>query len=199
MKRKIFTYIICMFLIAIDCLGQNTNYLNKNSIGIEFGAWNPNNLQSSESKTSLSSIEKNIFYGGFLLTPLTKSLLFRITIGYYNFSKNNSNKINDNLTLLPLLFDIKYLLIPETRISPYVSYGIGSCLFYSSNEDVSSIPIKNRIGYSLNLGTGFDFLLTKHLAFSFEFRYHYLKFNKEIIFTDNYSGSKINLTFYYLL
>ena len=45
---------------------------------------------------------------------------------------------------------------------------------------------------------GFDFSITKKLTVAMEFRYHYVKFNQVVAFTENYSGPKISLGILYL-
>ena len=59
------------------------------------------------------------------------------------------------------ILDIKYLLIYGSKISPYVSYGFGTCIGHQNDFETFSVNNINSVkyGYGINFGTGFDFLL----------------------------------------
>ena len=193
MKKWALFYLFFSFILISNSIGQEKNLFNNNSLGVEFGAWKPNNLQNSKSPIKFKPSKENLYIGALFLSPLKNSLYLRTTIGYYYYVENSEDQ--KSIVLLPILFDIKYMLVSGSKISPYVSYGIGTCIGHQNNSDGLN---NDKFGFSANLGTGFDFLISKHIALGLEFRYHYLKFSKVFVFTDDYSGLKINLTLYYL-
>lgn len=200
MKNCTVIYFLFSISIACNSFGQEKNFFSKISLGTEIGAWKPNNLRTTETSFSFNFYKDNLYLGAFLVTPLKSNLFLRVTVGYYKYTENENSDQQKSILLIPILLDIKYVLISGSKISPYVSYGLGTCIGRQNN--LKQLPIDNitneKIGYGINFGTGFDFLLLKHLALGFEFRYHYLKFAKVFAFTDDYSGPKINLSLYYL-
>jgi opacity protein-like surface antigen len=188
---------ILLFIFYTDCLAQNENIFNEPSFGIEVGNWRPNNLRHSESTLSFRFDNKYLYFGAYFLKPINSYLGFRLTSGYFSFKDDQKN----SFALIPILVDIRYLLLNDSKISPYLTYGIGACIghiFKSAQEGKTDHSLENKIGYSINLGTGFEFLLLENLAIGFEFRYHYLKFSETFISSDDYSGTKINLVLSYL-
>ena len=194
-------YIILFLLIWLNFAhADDSGQFDKLSIGLEFGTWKPNNLRTTETPFTISRSSKYFYFGSFFLSPISSNLQLRITLGYFNYSKHEDTLQKKKVCLIPVLADLKYLLISDSRLSPYVSYGAGLYIGDDSFSQIfSSTEDKNTaIGYGLNFGTGFDLLITEKWAAGLEFRYHYLRFSDVLIFTDDYSGPKINLNLFYL-
>ncbi len=166
------------------------------SLGCEWGSWKPINLQSTGKSSSFKSLNENLYISGFAVAPLSKGLLLRLTVGY--FRHHAPEHRYDTIHLFPILFDTKYQLVTESRLSPYVSYGVASCATMPDSGKFAVFNRQTRFGFGLNFGTGFDLLLTKHWAIGCEFRYHYLQFPKTVVITNDFSGPKINFSLYYL-
>ncbi len=188
---------ILLFHFSLNAIAsaEENKFFNKISLGAEMGTWRPNNLVKSATPITLSFKDEHFYFGFFLLTPIRSNLFARLSTGYYRYSDDQ----NRSITLVPILLDIKYLLISGSPISPFVSYGFGTCIGRDDDAMLSSLDAgKNELGFSINFGTGFDLLLFKNLSAGIEFRYHYLKFSRVFIFTNDYSGPKINLSLFYL-
>ncbi len=194
-------YILLFSLLGLNfARATDSGQFDKLSIGLEFGTWKPNNLRTTETPFTISPSSKYFYFGSVILSPVRNNLQLRITLGYFNYFKRDETVYKKSICLIPVLADLKYLLISDSRLSPYVTYGVG---LYIGDDNLSQImsSAKNKntaIGYGLNFGTGFDLLMTKNWALGLEFRYHYLRFSDVLIFTDDYSGPKINLTLFYL-
>jgi len=194
--NKLGFYII-LFSLLFFCNGfcQDRNYFKGNSIGMEIGTWKPNYFQNKDDPFSLKITKEDLYLGFCFSTPLSSSLGLRFTFGYYNYAEDK----NKSIYLLPLLLDIKYMLVTGSSISPFVSYGIGACLGHQNKSQTETVKqSKDQVGYSINFGTGFDVLLFSRWILGVEFRYHYVKFSEVYIFTDDYSGPKINFNLFYL-
>ncbi|MBD3289844.1 outer membrane beta-barrel protein [candidate division KSB1 bacterium] len=194
-------YILLLSLVWLNSArADDSGMFDKMSIGLEFGTWKPNNLRSTETPFTISPASKYFYFGSSVMSPISGNLQLRTTLGYFNYHKNDETSRKKTVCLIPVLADLKYLLISDSRLSPYVSYGAGLYIgddrfsqIFSSSEDKNTA-----IGYGLNFGTGFDLLITENWAAGLEFRYHYLRFSDVLIFTEDYSGPKINMTVFYL-
>ena len=200
MKKRAFHILLFSLLWLNFARAVDSEQFDKLSIGLEFGTWKPNNLRTTDTPFTISPSSKYYYFGAFILSPIRSNLQLRVTLGYFNYYKYDEMSRKKNVFLLPALADLKYLLISDSRLSPYVSYGVG---LYVGDDKASQImessDEKNTaIGYGINFGTGFDLLITKNWAVGLEFRYHYLRFSDVLIFTDDYSGPKINMTLFYL-
>jgi len=134
---------------------------------------------------------------------MSKNLILRLTGGYFYYEESNQQHEaiyrDQSIIIIPVLLDIKYMLLTETRISPYVSYGVGVNFGFENRNHFSFLSDKyDHFTFGVNLGTGLDFLVTHHISLGIEFRYHYLEFPDNFIFTNNYSGTKINIALGYL-
>lgn len=199
-KKWGFPILFVVVVLAQSGTCQEKNSFRKLSLGIEFGTWKPNNLRTTGTPFTLSFSPKYQYIGFFCISPVSENLHLRATLGYYNYYRRNNNASKQSIYLIPFLADLKYFLISGSRICPYVSYGVGAFIGAGSASRLFSFGKNSQqIGYGLNLGTGFDFLVTRHIAIGLEFRYHYLKFSEVLVFTDDYSGPKINLTIFYIM
>lgn len=169
-------------------------------LGIEYGRWFPNNLNIKPNLSSMKQVNDNPYIGISLSKPWRFGLSFRSTIGYWKYYKEQPSEMNEGVKIISILFDVKYSLLTDVLLQPYVSYGVGSFLAYVSDKDNYFFELNNlsEMGFGINIGAGFNFQLFKKLSLALEFRYHYVRFNQVILFTDNYSGPKVNLAVIYL-
>jgi hypothetical protein len=160
--------------------------LQKLSLGVEFGNWQPHSLNDEPQFTTFGAAGATPYYGiscGFGLC---------VSLGYWSLKDLEEVETVHSLTLHPLTLDIKYWLIPDYRISAYVIYGGGIC-WGIENE---TLPFgkrlrKARAGWGGNLGAGFDFALTPHFSLGMAFQYHYVRFKDALGGVDDFSGPKI--------
>jgi len=195
--RKFLLLVFILITFHGIAIGQTRDPFDYFSLGIEYGAWHPNNLRIADKGVSLKSINENLFAGAYIIAPLKAGLSLRLTTGYFRHTSIDDRY--NRIELLPILVDIKYQLLADSRITPYVSYGVGTCAAKQPTKPSPGSGDNFQFGLGLNLGTGFDILLLKHWAIGFEFRYHYLQFKDPLIVTDDFSGPKVNMSLYYLL
>ncbi|MBN1154933.1 outer membrane beta-barrel protein [candidate division KSB1 bacterium] len=199
---KYVIFFLLSLLVADTAHAQPVNYFDKVSVGIELGNWVPNNISRLNTSSALKIQKEAIYTALSLQIPINSNLIFRFTGGYFYYEgldDTGSEYCNRAITITPILVDIKYLLLNDMKITPYVSYGISTNFGFEDTDHFSFLTDKyDHFSVGINLGTGFDFLITRHLSVGLEFRYHYLEFPENFIFTNNYSGTKINIALCYL-
>jgi opacity protein-like surface antigen len=193
------TILLCLFLPG-TLFPQNKPVSKEIGLGFELGNWRPNDLDEDVSLSFVKRTKDHPYLGIIILKPWRYSLTFRSSLGYWKFCKETSSLENRKIEIVSLLLDLKYAILSDVRLLPYVSYGFG-WFFGKENQPGDPLLHLNRqweSGIGVNIGTGFDFKLTRKFFLAMEFRYHYLKFKRVIAFTDNYSGPKISFGIVYL-
>ena len=179
---------------------QDSSIPAKFGIGAEFGVWRPNDLSDDITLSFLKRSKDHPYLGFVFLKPWRYGLTFRTSPGYWKYTDDRIPDETQTIEILSLLADLKYELLSDVRLLPYVSYGIG--WFLGREKEEGDYHFKfgdaSEVGLGVNVGTGFDFKLASKIYTSLEFRYHYIKFNKVIAFTNNYSGAKISLALFFL-
>jgi opacity protein-like surface antigen len=195
-------FIMLVFLIPYHSgIAQNeSTSSHKFGLGLEIGDWRPNNLSDDVTFTPLKNSKYHPYVGVILLKPWRWGMTFRSSLGYWKYSNNEPTPENRVIKISSILLDLKYSILSDVMLMPYVSYGMG--WFFgngsSSNRSFFNNAEHLELGIGINVGTGFDFKITKKLNLAIEFRYHYVKFKQVVAFTDNYSGPKISLGIIYL-
>lgn len=169
-------------------------------IGLEIGHWRPNDLSNDVTLTPLKESRKHPYIGVMFLKPWRWGMTFRSSVGYWRYCNDEPASEKMAVEIASILVDLKYLILSDVILMPYVSYGIG--WFFGAEAQPKASIFKNsdalELGIGINVGTGFDFNITKKLMLAMEFRYHYVKFKRVVAFTENYSGPKISLEIIYL-
>ncbi|MBN1481893.1 outer membrane beta-barrel protein [candidate division KSB1 bacterium] len=165
--------------------------LSRANIGIEYGVWKPSSLDAYPNQPLKSVDGADPIIGISFTSPFLKSHALRISL--MQWQQRELMQIGlESVTLRNLSFDLKYVLLPDYKLSPYVSYGIAA--IWSREQPSGSksheIPL-DRAGWGFNLGAGIDFLVGRHLGLGMEYQYSYAVFAKPVGLTDNYSGPKI--------
>ena len=200
MRSIIFT--ILFFLISwYSGIAQNESASShKFCLGIEIGDWRPNNLSEKVTFTPLKNSKYHPYVGVTLLKPWRWGMTFRSSLGFWKYCNNEPAPQKKTSNIGSILLDLKYSILSDVMLMPYVSYGMGWFLgnesrsgqsFFSSSDEME-------LGIGINVGTGFDFKIAQKFIVNIEFRYHYVKFNRVVAFTDNYSGPKISIGMIYL-
>ncbi len=148
----------------------------------------------------LKKAKKHPYVGILILKPWRWGMTFRSSFGYWKYCNDEPGLENITVEIGSILIDLKYSILSDVLLRPYVSYGGG---WFFGNESNSGKTLFNNtrnleMGFGINLGTGFDFQITQKIILAMEFRYHYVKFSRIVAFTDNYSGPKISLAIIYL-
>ncbi len=173
---------------------------NKFGLGLEIGNWRPNDLSDDVTLSPLKNTKNHPYVGIILLKPWRWEMTFRSSVGYWKYCNNEPSPEKKSIEIVSLLVDLKYSILSDLMLMPYVSYGIG---WFFGNESRSNQSFFNNaeefeLGIGINVGSGFDFKFTRNFNLAIEFRYHYVKFKRVIAFTDNYSGPKISIEMIYM-
>jgi opacity protein-like surface antigen len=194
--------ILLLFLIPdYTGLAQNkTTSPAKFGIGLEIGDWRPSNLSDDLTFTPLKNSRHHPYVGIMLLKPWRWGMTFRSSLGYWKYCNYEPYPDKKAIKIGSILLDLKYAILSDVMLMPYVSYGMG---WFFGNESKSKQSFFNNtngleLGIGINVGTGFDFKFTRKFNLAMEFRYHYVKFKRVVAFTDNYSGPKISIGMIYL-
>ena len=198
MKIWLILALISLFT-AVDGSSKEKIKQPKLGIGIELGQWVPSSLKPEPNLASLKEVKNKPYLGIILLKSLKYDFSVRCNAGIWKYYEEQPMDSNRCVRIVTFLFDVKYTLLSEVLVQPYVSYGAG---FFFGFDGEKINPLLNFKGKSemtigFNVGTGFDFQVTKRITLEMEFRYHYVKFNKLVVFTDNYSGPKISIAMLY--
>ncbi len=201
-SAKYLIALISIFLSAIPAsYGQSSALQPQVGLGLEIGTWRPTELNADMSLSILKGTTEHPYIGLSFFTSWNSGLTLRPSLGYWRYSLESAASGASRIQIISLLLDLKYSLLSEVRLVPYVSYGIG--LFFGQDTrpavTLSRLQEAWEAGAGINVGTGFDISVTPRLFFALEFRYHYLKFKQALALTNNYSGPKINLGVFYLL
>lgn len=173
---------------------------SKFGVGLEIGNWRPNDLSDEVTFTPIKNTKNHPYVGMTLLKPWRWGMTFRTSLGYWKYCNNQPSPQKRTIEIGSILLDLKYSILADVMLMPYVSYGIGWFLGNESKSNHSLFTSADglELGLGINIGTGFDFKFSRSFNMTIEFRYHYVKFKRVIAFTDNYSGPKISLAAAYL-
>ena len=198
MKIWLILALICLFA-PIDGISQVKLKQPKLVIGFELGQWVPSSLNSEPDLALLKEVKNKPYLGIMLLKPLKYDFSFRCNAGIWKYYEEEPTANNKCVRIVSFLFDLKYTLLTDVFIQPYVSYGAGLFLGFDGKKTNPLLNFKgeSEMGIGFNFGTGFDFQVTKKITLELEFRYHYVKFNNLVVFTDNYSGPKVSIAVLY--
>lgn len=193
--------IIVLFILANNNSAQSKSTPAKFGLGLEVGHWRPNDLSDDVTLTPLKKAKKHPYVGILILKPWRWSMTFRSSFGYWKYCNDEPVPENMAIEIASILIDLKYSILSDVMLIPYVSYGVGWFLGNESNSSGETLLYNTKeleMGFGINVGTGFDFQISQKIILAMEFRYHYVKFNRIVAFTDNYSGPKISLGIIYL-
>jgi hypothetical protein len=194
-NRAIEKYVLlflAVFVLALPVQSKTNAPLQKISLGVEFGNWQPHSLNDEPQFTTFGAAGATPFYGISLGLPLGSALGLRFSLGYWSLRDLEEVETVHSLTLHPFTLDVKYWLIPDYKLSAYVIYGGG--IFWGIENETSPFGKrlrKARAGWGGNLGAGFDFALTSQLALGMAFQYHYVRFKDALGGVEDFSGPKI--------
>lgn len=197
-------YKIVILLILISFgqsrSGETRNQFERPGIGLEIGSWKPNQLKKESAVSPFGVAGSSPFFRLSVTSPEINDWTFRFSGGYWSQTKITDVPNVGSISIILLMLDLKQRIVPQSRLTPFVSYGVS---FFVGNESTS--PNKHfpdsddpEVGYGANVGAGFDLLLAKHWSATIEFCYHYVRFNRSIGRTDDYSGPKISTGLVYI-
>lgn len=170
-------------------------------IGFDMGTWKPSKLKEENTSTPLGVPGGLPFYRIYVTTPQLGDWILRLSCGYWGQSdiENQSDVQSIGLTLL--MCELKHRIVPQSRFTPFASYGLTVFLGSESPENKHYQwfnPVKE-VGYGFNVGTGFDCLFFRKWIATVEFCYHFVRFQEPVGLTNDYSGPRITAGFSFVL
>jgi hypothetical protein len=190
---KIFLLLCCLTFAA----GAKEKLAHAN-IGVDYGVWKPSSLDAYPNQPTKTVDGSDPYIGLFFTTPMLKSHALRLSL--MQWQQRDLMEIDlESVTLRCLSADLKYVLLPENNLTPYVSYGAAAIWSREqpNNMQDEKAPL-DRAGWGFNLSAGIDLLLGTHLGLAVEYQYSYAVFAKRVGRTDNYSGPKIAAKLFYI-
>jgi hypothetical protein len=173
--------------------GQSKDISRRVAVGGMVGNWQPHSLNDEPRFSGFGAAGATPFYGLDLIVPCGGDVGFRLSLGYWSLRALQKVETVHSLTLHPVSLDLKYWLVPDSRLSAYVLYG-GGAVFGLENE-TSAFGDKIRLaraGWGVNLGAGFDLAFSRKFGLSMLFQYHFVRFRKSLGGVDDFSGPKIS-------
>ena len=191
--------LLLLFCFSQSAFPQKSKLFGRMSVGIEIGSWKPNKLYNKREMSSLFVKGASPFWGVFLLSPELGDWTLKGGIGYWKQTCLKNMPDTESVTIIHFMLSLKQTIIPEFRLTPFVSYGFAFSLGSENETCIKQVILhkKNEAGFGVNVGAGFDFLITKHWFTGIEFSYHYIKFNQAVGMTNDYSGPKFSANLYY--
>lgn len=189
---------IC-FINTGENYAQEKNKRPRFGLGLEVGQWIPANLDYEPDLSSLKDVQRNPYIGIMVQKPWRFGLTFRSSGGIWKYSEDKNTADEKSLVIASILFDLKYSLLSDVLVNPYVVYGAGWFLGSECANDPGSLKFRgdSEVGLGVTFGAGFDFQITKTLLLAIEFKYHYVKLTHPVVFTENYSGPKISFAAFF--
>jgi hypothetical protein len=167
-------------------------------LGVDVGIWKPSSLDRYPSQPMKNVDGASPYLGVSLILPIFKSNTIRASL--MQWQQKDLEEINlSSITLRQLAVDLKYILLPQSNISPYACYGAAAIWSRElpKNSPEITAPL-DRAGWGFDVGAGIDFQLQQHWALGLEYQYIYAVFAKRVGMTDNYSGPKFTLRLMFL-
>ncbi len=180
-----------LFLFLLPSLVAATD-LMRPSLSVDYGIWKPTQLDDEPSKPFQNVDGASYYPGGSVSAPFLGDQLLRLS--YFQWKQSGLEKINlEYVHLRHLTLDVKYMMLPEVGICPFVSYGVAGIWSRQQplNQEDEQAPL-DRAGLGFDLGAGIDFKLSNHLALSVEYLFMYAMLSHKVGYTDNYSGPRLS-------
>ena len=192
-KRWIVIFLALGFCSQI-VQGGGTHLSERWAINIELGSWQPHSLNDEPRFDTFGAAGATPFLGMGLSIPTVKDLTMKLSVGFWAL-RDLEEEINiHTLVIHPLTLDFKYWLVPDTRLSAYVSYG-GGMYWGAENE---TLPLGEKLhqaqhGWGINMGAGFDVAFSACMGIGMSFQYHYVIFRDSLGGVKDFSGPKISI------
>lgn len=201
MKQILLIIFILIFILTFtpESMSKESKYFGHMAFGFEIGSFKPNSLKADKSALPFGVEGASPFLIIFITSPELGDWTLRGSCGYWAQAKIQNKENLQSVNLVMFMLDLKERILSDSRLTPFVSYGISFSIGSESpqNEKFRRLTSDYETGYGVNVGAGFDFAFYKRWALTMEFCYHYVVFNRSVGLTDDYSGPKINAGFFY--
>jgi hypothetical protein len=179
MKRPLIFWLL--FMLAAQLFGRG-------SLGIQTGVWKPSSLDKEPSKPFTPIPGSGLSGGLQFSTPEWQG--FSLQLAGWLWRQSISGQ-EHKASLLHLSCDVKNLLLTQSWIRPYATYG--AALIWGTDDQRAL----HKDGLTINLGAGIDFMLQKHWGLGIEYQYLYCTMNRRLGLTDDYSGPRLTMMLLY--
>lgn len=200
LQKILFFYLFIVTLNPLSTLtAKDSKYFGKTALGLEIGTLKPNSLKADKSALPFGVEGASPFVIAFITSPQLGDWTLRASFGYWAQANIQHHEQLHSANLVMFMLDLKERILSESRLTPFVSYGVSFSLGSESavNKKFRKLTSDYETGYGVNVGAGFDLYIYKNWALTMEFCYHYIVFNRTVGLTDDYSGPKINAGFFY--
>jgi hypothetical protein len=175
--------------LVLALLLCSAELFSRGGLGLQTGIWKPSSLDSDPTKPFANVKGSGLSWGVVFVTPEWQGFALQITS--WNWQQSILDGKNTT-SIVHFSCDIKNMLVSQTHVQPYVTYGAALIL-----GKENSTPLRKH-GVSINFGAGVDFNLLKHWGVAIEYQYLYAILNRTLGLTDNYSGPKLTIKMLYL-
>jgi hypothetical protein len=200
LQTRRFTILLAGLILIFALPLRADDVANRFSIAWETGNWQPHSLNDQPDFKTFGKAGATPFFGVILSLPFGKEYGLQASVSYWSLRDLNEVENVHSLTVHPLLINLKYWLVPDYRLSAYVTYGGG--LYWGIENETSPFGDrlrKARAGLGANLGAGFDLAISRRLGLGMSFQYHYIRFKEPLGGVNDFSGPKLAvMVFYYL-
>ena len=189
---KVLAILLIFLVMTGPIFSQDRDISKRFSFTVEVGNWQPHSLNDEPRFDTFGAAGATPFFGLALCAPLGGGLGLRLSVGFWSLRDLEEVETVHSLVLHPLYLDLKYWLIPNYRLSAYVTYGAG-VIWGTENETepFGEKLQKARAGWGANLGAGFDLALSSRCGLGMAFHYHYVRFNRPLGGVEDFSGPRI--------
>ncbi len=196
---RIYIYLLILFIITLgfsNALAEE--HFTRGNVAFDYGVWKPSALDQNSSKPFDNIKGADNYMGVSLTSPSIKSYAIRLAFMYWKQNELEDIEL-DYVSLRHLSVELKNYILTQSRICPFVNYGIAGIWSRQvpMGADNSNIPL-DRAGFGFNVGTGVNLYLFSRFAFTAEYAYLYAKFSQKVGETDNYSGPKLSFKLNFL-
>ncbi len=198
MKTRFITILLLIFSLTVlspQGWTKNSDFFTRASFSLEIGSWKPNALKREATVSPFGVSGATPFFRGSLNSPQFLNWTLRVSGGYWAQMHIKNDSPVQSLTIILLMLDLKERIIPQSRLTPFVSYGVTFLMGRESPQANEYRPWRGpaQFGYGINVGAGFDFFLHRHWLVTTEFCYHYARFNQSLGGLNDFSGPKISI------
>ena len=187
-------FLLGAILISSQLLSAQTAD-NKFAIGLNF----LKNEYNGEYGNQLFDFNRRHYGAGLSIGSYLNSsfdLGLNATFGTYAYFQDDINQFSGNKLDVSLNAHYKlnngYILKEDSKLSPFISAGLGVASYYTSNNSTPPSIITDKPDFILPVGLGLKYQFTKSLALQYQYIYN---FTSSDVHDQNRSGGVVNTVF----
>ena len=166
MKKKIVAsfFFVTTLILVFSQVGFAQDLEGKFGIGAGVAYINYSEKESFEP-------DENVMYGGNLTYFVQTYLSLELSVNYVETDVYLDDLNIGELEQIPVLLSLRGHLSTNTRVSPYLTAGVGYYLNDFDNESSAGSDLDPDDSVGFHLGGGVEYLFNEHFAFNFDFKY----------------------------